>query len=378
MKIPFMRIDRQFQELREEVMPPIMSVLETGRVLQSPEIDRLEQRLAALHGLQHGVAVNSGTDALTLAIAGLDLPKGSAVAVTAMTFIASASAIVHNGCRPVFVDVDPSTMLMDENAVADLIRAGKVSAVVAVHLYGQMLDLEALASLADQYGVALIEDSAQALGSTRFGRAPGAHGRVTCLSFDPTKVIGASGSGGALVTNDAKIANVARRLRYHGHAGNRVYDMVGYNWQMDSIQAAILDVKLNHLTEWQARRTAIADAYTSGLEGCPGVARLRMLEGNVHNHHKYVLRVERRDALQKYLAERGVQTSVHYTLPLHKQPCFAAYAGGASLPNVERAADELLSLPIYAELEPEETRYIVDAVREFYREPAGRVEGGKA
>jgi dTDP-4-amino-4,6-dideoxygalactose transaminase len=213
--------------------------------------------------------------------------------------------------------------------------------------------------------VPIIEDAAQALGSTRFGRAPGGYGRATCLSFDPTKVIGACGSGGALLTNDEAIAGVGRRLRYHGHAGNRVYDRVGYNWQMDSIQAAILGVKLNHWEASQAARTAVAERFSAGISGLSGIRRLRTLDGNVHNHHKFVLRVERRDALAKHLADRGVQTTVHYTLPLHRQPCFAEYAQGVALPHVERAAGELLSLPMYAELEDAEVSHIVAAVREF-------------
>jgi dTDP-4-amino-4,6-dideoxygalactose transaminase len=365
MKIPFMRIDRQFAELRDEALPKIMTVFETGRVLQSPEIEGLERRLAALHALEHCVAVNSGTDALTLAIAGLKLPKGSAVAVPAMTFIASASAIVHNDCRPVFIDVDPETMLMDTRQVIALIQSGAVQAVVVVHLYGQLLELDELAAVAARRGVPIIEDCAQALGATRFGKGPGRHGQVTCLSFDPTKVIGAAGSGGALLTNDAEVAKIGRRLRYHGHAGNRVYDMVGYNWQMDSIQAAVIDVKLNHLDAWQTRRTEIARAFTSEIGERTGIRPIKTLDGNVHNHHKFVLDVERRDALQKHLADRGVQTSVHYSIPLHRQPCFASFSAGVSLPQVERMAERILSLPMYAELTPEEIRYITDAIGDF-------------
>ena len=365
MKIPFMRIDRQFAALREEALPKIMTVFETGRVLQSPEIEGLERRLAELHGLEHGVALNSGTDALTLAIAALKLPKGSAVAVPAMTFIASASAIVHNDCRPVFIDVDPETMLMDTRDVIALIRSGAVQALVAVHLYGQLLELDELAEVAARHGVAIIEDCAQALGATRFGKWPGRHGKVTCLSFDPTKVIGAAGSGGALLTNDDEVARIGRRLRYHGHAGNRVYDMVGYNWQMDSIQAAVIDVKLNHLDAWQARRAEIARAFASGIGDRSDIRFMKTLDGNVHNHHKFVLDVKRRDALRKHLADRGVQTSVHYSLPLHRQPCFASFAAGVWLPRVERMAERILSLPMYAELNAEETRYITDAIADY-------------
>ncbi len=366
MKIPFMRIDRQFATLRAEVMPRVEAILESGRVLQSPDIVKLEQRLAGLHGLSDGVATNSGTDALMFAIAGLGLPPGSRIAVTSMTFIASASAIVHNGCIPVFVNVNPETMLMDAAQTLDLIRARRVTAVVLVHLYGQLLELDEIAREARAHGVKLVEDAAQAIGATRHGKPPGAHADVTCLSFDPTKVVGACGSGGALVTSEKIIADKARLLRYHGHAGNRVYTVPGYNCQMDSLQAAIIDAKLDHVDEWQARRAEIARAFDAGLAGLSGIARVVTLPGNVHNHHKYVLHAERRDELVKHLAERGVQTSIHYSLPLHRQPCFAPFSEGVSLPKVEAAAADIVSLPMYAELTDDEVSHIVGATRSFY------------
>jgi dTDP-4-amino-4,6-dideoxygalactose transaminase len=362
MKIPFMRIDRQFASIREEVTPRVMKVLETGRVLQSEEITTLETRLADLHGRKHGVAVNSGTDALILAIAGLRLPEGARIGVTSMSFVASASAIVLNRCRPVFIDVDADTMLMRTDQTLDLLKARAIDALVAVHLYGQLLDLEEIARVARDNGIPIIEDGAQAIGATRHGKPPGAYGDVTCLSFDPTKVIGACGSGGALVTDRDDIARAGRLLRYHGHAGNRVYEMPGYNCQMDSLQAAIIDAKLDHMAAWQARRTEIAEKYVAGLRSSARVRPLRTDAGNVHNHHKFVLHVEDRTGLVRHLDAQGVQTSIHYTLPLHRQPCFAGAADGSSLPGVERAAESILSLPMYAELTDEETDFVVRAV----------------
>ncbi|QIG48361.1 DegT/DnrJ/EryC1/StrS family aminotransferase [Nordella sp. HKS 07] len=367
MKIPFMRIDRQFSSIRGEVMPRVMKVLESGRVLQSEDVVALERRLAELHGKQYGVAVNSGTDALVLAIAGLGLKEGARIAVTSMSFVASASAIVLNRCRPVFLDVDPNTMLMRTDRVLELVRARAVDALVAVHLYGQLLDLDEIAYEARECGIPIIEDAAQALGSTRGGRPPGGHGAVTCLSFDPTKVIGACGSGGALVTDREDIARRVRLLRYHGHVGNRVYELPGYNCQMDSIQAAIIDVKIDHLSDWQARRTAIAKRYDEGLAGFAGIRRVRTAPGNVHNHHKYVLHVEDRAALIRYLDQAGVQTSIHYTLPLHHQPCFASVAKAVRLPAVEGAVETILSLPIYAELTEDEVDFIVGALSDHLR-----------
>ncbi len=367
MDIPFMRLDRQFASISEAVMPAIFSVLESGRVLQSPEVERLEERLAHMHGLKHCVAVNTGTDALIFAVACLGLPEGSRIAVPAMTFVASASAIVHNRCRPVFVDVDPDTMLMDEAMLLDLIRGREVEAIVAVHLYGQILDLEGVAREAKQQGIALIEDAAQVLGATRFGAPAGAHGDITCLSFDPTKTVNAYGSGGALLTDNDDFAENTRLLRYHGHSGNGIYERPGFNSQMQSLQAAIIDVKLNFTEQWQRRRTEISTRLTQGLRETPGVRLLRTLPGNVHNFHKLVVSLEDRDTVQQHLANRGVQTRIHYPVPMHLQPCFADGSAPISLPRVERAAGSILSFPMYAELTDEEVDYITQCTLEACR-----------
>jgi dTDP-4-amino-4,6-dideoxygalactose transaminase len=362
-RVLFMRTDRQFAAIREPATAAVRAVLESGRALQGPATERLEARLARRHGLAHAVAVNSGTDALIFALAGLGLPEGSPVAVPALSFIASASAVLHVRCRPVFVDIDPETMLMDTDAVLDLIGRRAVRAIVAVHLYGQMVDLEGIGAHARECGIAVIEDAAQALGSSCREHPPGAFSDATCLSFDPTKVIGACGSGGALLTDDPRIAETARLLRYHGHAGNRRYARPGFNSQMDEIQAALLDVKLDHLEEWQAARAAIALRFEEALDGCSGLRRVRTLPGRTHNHHKFVVVARGRDRLQRELASRGIETSVHYGLPLHQQPCCAT-ADSPRLPHAEAAAQQVLSLPMYAELTPEELERIVAAIRE--------------
>lgn len=364
-RIPFMRTDRQFEAIREPAMAAVLSVLESGRVLQGPVVERLERRLAEMHGLAHGVALNSGTDAIMFAIANLDLPEGSPIAVPAMSFIASASAIVHNRCRPVFVDVNPETMLMDEEAVLDLIKHRAVRAIVAVHLYGQMMDVETITREARRHGIAVIEDAAQALGSTCHGRPPGTHSDVTCLSFDPTKVIGAAGSGGALLTNDARIAQTARLLRYHGHAGNRVYTRIGFNSQMDELQAALINVKLDRLESWQARRAVIGSRFLEAIQQMSSLRPLTLLRGRGHNFHKFVLVASDRDGLQRHLAAHGIQTAIHYSIPLHRQPCFADGSTPSSLPHAERAADTVVSLPMYAELTDSEIEGMVSAILEY-------------
>lgn len=360
MTIPFMRLDRQFQSIRDQVTQAVMPVFETGNVLQSKEVSELERRVATLCGLKHAVAVNSGTDALIFALVALDLKPGSRVAVTAMSFVASASAILHAGHRPVFVDVDPATMLMDNTALVALIEKGMVDAVIAVHLYGQLLDLKPVRAATDKRGIPLIEDAAQALGATRHGAPAGSAGVLTCLSFDPTKVIGAYGSGGAVATDDDALAAALRLLRYHGHAGGQRYTRLGFNSQLDSVQAAILGAKLTHLQEWQNRRIAIAGYYDEAVHTA-GMRPMTVLAGNVHNYHKYVLWAENREMLQRHLETRGVQTKVQYPIPLHRQPLFDTTP--VSLPRVEEAADHILSLPIYAELTDAEVDTVCDALR---------------
>ncbi len=367
MQIPFMRLDRQYESIRDEILPAIDGVLEGGRVLQSPEVETLERRLAALHGRAHCVALNSGTDALIFALAALGLPEGACVAVPAMSFIASVSAIVHARLVPVFVDIDPESMLMDPAPVIDLIRDGRVDAVLAVHLYGQLADLDEVAVEAERCGIPIVEDAAQAVGATRHGKPAGAWGAATCLSFDPTKVLSAYGSGGAVLTEDPALADRVRLLRYHGHAGNQLYETLGYNSQLDSLQAAILCVKLGHLEDWQARRTAIAERVLSTLDGLNAIRPVKTLPGNQHNYHKFAFQFEDRAGLAAHLKEQGVDTKVQYPTSLHRQPCFAGVDEVPVLPCVERAAESVLSLPMYAELNDAEVGYMVDAILDFYR-----------
>jgi dTDP-4-amino-4,6-dideoxygalactose transaminase len=362
MRIRFQRLDRQFASLRAPILQAVLSVLEQGQVLQGPNVEELEARLARLHRVKHAVAVDNGSDAMLIAIAALGLPAGSRVAVPAMTFVASASAIVLNQHRPVFVDVDPATMLMDSSVVLDLVRRRQVDAVIAVHLYGQLADLDELAREARERGIALVEDAAQALGASRHGRPPAAWGDVSSLSFDPTKVVGACGSGGALLTNSDTLAESARLLRYHGHAGAQVYQRLGFNSQMDSLQAAIINVKLDALEQWQDRRRQIAARFTAGLRQAPSVRPLAVLPGNVHNLHKFVVVAEHRDWLQRTLATWGIQTKIHYPVPLHMQPCFSRHVPSGLLPHAERAAQTVLSLPLYPELTDDEVDDIVACV----------------
>lgn len=363
--IPFMRLDRQVADNRERFLAAAAGVLESGQVLQGPAVKNLEARLCEDSGLKHCVTLGSGTDAVCFAIAALGLEPGSRIAVSSMTFIASASPILHNHCVPVFVDVDPETMLMDLDATGKLIENGQIDAVVAVHLYGQMLALEDLAPVAARHGVAIIEDAAQVLGAMRHGLPAGRAGRAMCLSFDPTKVVGAFGSGGALLTDDDGIAEFVRRIRYHGQGAAGRFEMPGYNSQLHTLQAAFLDVKLDRLSAWQERRTEIARRYDRGLANLPAVNALKVLEGNLHNYHKYVIAARDRDGLADHLSRLGVQTKIHYPTPLHRQPLFHSDEARPALPRVEAAVGRILSLPIYPELTDAEADRVIAGIRSF-------------
>lgn len=364
--IPFMRLDRQFEAIQDQVMAAVTSVFASGNVLQSKEVAEFEQRVAGLCGTKHSIAVNSGTDALIFALMALQLPRGSRIGVTTMSFVASASAIVNAGHVPIFFDVVPESMLMDIAKTAEAVYDGKLDAVIAVHLYGQSLDIDALRAATDSKGIPLLEDAAQSLGATRNGKPVGGNGLAGCLSFDPTKVIGAYGSGGAVITNDDGFADRIRLLRYHGHAGEQRYVMAGFNSQLDSVQATILNAKLDHLGEWQERRQIIARRYDESVLRA-GLRPMSVLKGNTHNYHKYVVWAPDRKAIQAHLTAAGVQTKIQYPVPLHRQPMFN-YQGPA-FPNVEAAAEHIFSLPIYAELSDSEVSQICDSLESFPRRP---------
>lgn len=361
-QIPFMRLDRQFAAHHSRFMAAMMPVLESGAVLKGPPVEVFEAKLASMLGAKHAIAVSSGTDAMLLAILALDLPAGSRVAVPALTFIASAAPILHAHCQPVFVDCELQTGLANEEQIISLVERRAVDAVIIVHLYGQLQDMDRIAPAARANGVSIIEDAAQALGALRHGLPAGKAGLCSAISFDPMKVIGAFGCGGAVITNDDDVAETIRQLRYHGDDGTSRYVRPGFNAQMHGVQAAMLSVKLDLMPEWQDRRRVIANALDNALQGIPGLRRMATLPGNIHNDHKYVLWVENREPLRAALADAGVQTKVHYGPPLHRQPLFAAFAEGCDCPDAEAIAAHALSLPMYPELTDGEVSYIAEVI----------------
>jgi len=363
--IPFFGVAREFAAYRHEILARIEDVLSSGQVLQGKPIADFENRVASLIDRKHAIAVGSCTDALYFALLAAGIRPGDEVLVTDFSFIASASCIARLGAVPVFVDVD-NTYNMDLEKAAALVTK-KTRAMVFVHLYGQMSDPVKIETFAQEHGLILVEDAAQAIGAGFNGRPAGSLGLLSCFSFDPTKPISAPGSGGMVLTDDDVMADRVRRLRYHGKAGDGRFVEIGYNSQMPTLTAAVLDFKLEHNAEWLARRRAIAQYYIDCLSDLELVLPVEQV-GAVHIYHKFVVRSTRRDELRARLAESGIQTMIHYPQPLHRQPCFAQWSyDDRYYPMSLAYASTVLSLPIHPFLTDAEVEAVVDAIKAFYR-----------
>ncbi len=361
-----MRLDRQFEKHKESILALCEKVFSHGRVLQGPEIPALENKLCDIMGTRQAIAVGSATDALFFALISAGLQPGDKVAVPAMTFIATASPVIRAGGTPVFIDASDDYQ-PDIPKTIELVESGAVNAVVAVHLYGQLFDITPLAAACEANGVILIEDAAQAIGAELDSLKPAAKSMAATLSFDPMKIAGAFGSGGAVVTNNSQLAERIQRLRYHGRDNTRTYKELGYNSQMASIQAAIVSFKLDHLEEWTDRRQAIARKYTSVFDEISSISVPRELPKSKHVFHKYAMTAgSKRDRLKKHLKQAGIGTMVHYTPALNQEPLFSEYVeSNIAFPTAERLSREELSLPIYPELQDSEINYVCEQVMNF-------------
>ena len=369
MNVPLLDLVAQYRAIQSELGSALQAVIESQQFIMGPAVPELERAIAQLSHARHGIACASGTDALLLALKALNLKPGDEVITSPFTFFATAGAIHNAGGTPVFVDIDPATFNLDPERTLAAVTP-RTRAVVPVHLYGQMAAMERLLPLSTR-GIPLIEDAAQAIGARRSidgeWRMAGELGWVTAYSFFPSKNLGAWGDGGMMVTSDDVAAERLRRLRLHGGAKQYHHDEIGTNSRLDTLQAAVLLAKLPHLADWSARRRAHAASYGEALAGLP--VQVPVVErANEHIFHQYTLRVPRRDALQAHLKARGVSSAVYYPVPLHLQPCFAhlAYRPG-SLPEAERAAGEVISLPVYPELVPAQLEHVAGSIREFYR-----------
>jgi dTDP-4-amino-4,6-dideoxygalactose transaminase len=373
MKVPLLNLQAQYGVLREELDAAVGRVLASQQFILGREVEPLEQEICAFTGAGRAVACASGSDALLLALMALDVGPGDEVITTPFSFFATAGVIHRLGARPVFADIEPETFNLDPEQLPRRINA-RTRAIVPVHLYGRMANMEAILEVAAACRIPVVEDAAQALGAhTRSGHA-GTLGAVGCFSFYPTKNLGGAGDGGMAVTNDDRLAGRLRRLRVHGATDRYLHAEVGLNSRLDELQAAVLRVKLRRLEEWNRARRRHAQEYTR-LLGDRVAAPAPAPEG-AHVYHQYVVRVPDRDRVRRHLAERGVETAVYYPLPLHLQECFA-YLGHqeGDFLQAEAAAREVLALPLYPELTEDARHYVASAVLELLPAAAQRKVG---
>ena len=371
MNVPLLDLVAQYRGIKDELLPALQAVIESQQFIMGPGVARLEAEIARLSRARHGIGCASGTDALLLPLKVLQLRPGDEVITTPFTFFATAGTVHNAGGTPVFVDIEPETFNVAPVAVEAALTA-RTRALLPVHLFGQMAALERLLPLAKRRDLRVIEDAAQAIGARRRiageWRLAGELGWVTGFSFYPSKNLGAWGDGGMMVTSDDAVADRLRKLRLHGGPKQYHHDEVGTNSRLDTLQAAVLLGKLPHLAAWSARRREHAAYYSEALADVPQVRTPCVDPTNEHVFHAYTLRVERRDELQARLQREGIGTAVYYPIPLHLQKCFShlGYKLG-QLPEAERAAGEVLSLPIYPELARPQLDYVIDAIRGFYR-----------
>lgn len=368
--VPMVDLQAQYCALQAEIDEAIARVLQSGRFILGENVQHLEEEVASYCGARFGIGVASGTDALELSLAALGIGPGDEVITTPFTFGATTEVIVRLGARPVYVDIDLCTYNIDVNAIEKAITP-RTRALLPVDLFGQMADREALWRIAQEHGLYLVNDSAQAIGARQNGMPVAAIGHATAMSFYPTKNLGAFGDGGIVLTSDEEIAQRVRRLRVHGAEGGAYfYRVPGYCSRLDEIQAAILRVKLRYLESWNEKRRQNACRYLELLQGTEAVLPVTM-PGNLHTYHQFTIRYRRRDALQAYLQEHGIATAVYYPLPLHLQEAYRSlgYQRG-DFPHAERAADEVLSLPIHPELSQQQIEYVAAMVRRFEEEHA--------
>jgi len=361
--IPMLDLVAQFQSIQHELRPAIEDVLRSGKFILGPQVEAFEKEIAKACGVPHAVGVASGTDALLLALRAAGVGAGDEVIVPAFSYIATADVVCLLGAHPVFCDISADTFNLDPSKLEGHITS-RTKAIVPVHIFGQAADMERILAVAASAQLAVIEDAAQAIGATCGGRPAGSLGDFGCLSFYPTKNLGAAGDAGMILTSSAEAAARLRSLRGHGAVAHKyISEEQGWNSRLDELQAAILRVKLRHLAEWTAARQSHAARYDKLLRAVPGITLPRVAPGSTHVYHQYTVRLADRERVQKHLAAEGIASTVYYPVPLHLQPMFAHLGNQpGSMPQAERAAIEVLSLPIYPELTPAQIDRIANAV----------------
>ena len=368
--VPLLDVNRQNAEIRDEVLAAITEVCDSGAFVKGPPVRELEAAVAEYCGAEHAVGCASGSDAILLALMALDIGPGDEVILPSFTFFATAGSVVRLGAKAVFADILPHTFNLDPEDVARKITPN-TKAILPVHLFGQSADMTALCEIGEEHNLPVVEDAAQAIGAECDGQRVGSIGKLGCFSFYPTKNLGGYGDGGMITTNDAKMAEKLRVLCDHGQNPRYCHSLVGVNSRLDSIQAAVLGVKLKRLDGYASSRAEHAKRYEETLLAGPAAGALQTpveTYGCTSVWNQYTVRVRdgRRDELQSWLGERKIGAAIYYPIPLHLQECFADLGYGVGdLPQTERAAEEVLSLPVYPEMRPEEQQTVIDALNEF-------------
>ena len=381
--VPLLDLKAQYVSIEQEIMQAIHETCNSQRFILGPRVDELEQKVAAYSQCRYGIGVSSGTDALLVALMALDIGPGDEVITTPYSFFATAGAVARLGARPLFCDIDPQTYNLRPAAVEKLLReqavrrdgqlfnrdtGGRIKVIMPVHLFGQMADMEPLMKIACEFDLKVVEDAAQAIGSEYSdGRRAGSIGDIGCFSFFPSKNLGAFGDGGMCTTNDAALAERMRVLRAHGSKPKYYHALIGGNFRLDELQAAVLLVKLRYLDAWTAQRQQNAAFYGQALANI-GRVQTPVTNGGRHIYNQYVLRVQQRDELKQHLVNNRIGTEVYYPVPLHVQQCFE-YLGYAASDAVEssRATSDTLAIPIYPELNHLQKQRVVDVIAAFYR-----------
>lgn len=366
MNVPLLDLKRQWQTIREEALRRVTQVLDDQSCILGPAVADLEKGIAEYTGVPHAVGCASGTDALLLGLRALGVGAGEEVITTPYTFFATAGATVNAKGRPVFVDIEHDSFNIDVRQIESVVTP-RTRVIMPVHLYGQCADMDGIAAIAAKHGLKVLEDAAQSLGAEDKGRRAGSMGDIGAFSFYPSKNLGGVGDGGMMSCRDAGIAERLKSLRTHGGKKRYYHDEVGWNSRLDSLQAAVLAVKLPLLERWSAARQTNARFYDEALAGIDGVKTPPVGAGKRHIYNQYILRVAKRDELMKFLADRGVGTAIYYPLALHEQVCFRdlGYRQG-QFPESEKACKENLSIPVHPEMTDAERAWVVESVRAFY------------
>ncbi|MDN4526106.1 DegT/DnrJ/EryC1/StrS family aminotransferase [Fictibacillus fluitans] len=368
MKVPMLDLSEQYQSLKEEIFASLEEIMSGSRFILGDNVKKLEKDVADYSSAKYGVGVANGSDALHISLLGCGVKAGDEVIVPAFTFFATAGAVARAGAVPVFVDIDPKTYNIDPAKIEEAVTE-KTKAVIPVHLYGQMADMEPIAEIAKKHNLAIIEDAAQAIGSKYKGKNVGELGTTATYSFFPTKNLGGYGDGGMIITDDEDVAETMRVIRVHGSKPKYYHHILGYNSRLDELQAGILNVKFPHLNTWSEARREKAALYTELLNEKLGnlVVTPFVEEHNYHVFHQYTIQVPDRTGLQEYLKEKGVGSMIYYPKPLHLQPVFSelGYKEG-DLPETEKAAEAVLSLPMFPELKREQQEYVVEQIAAYF------------